>query len=126
MEFTSKKCKSATIQKRDNYILIRYNDMAVVGIKKVADLAIELCNNVAMPFIINGLDITVRMNDDARKFIASYPPYLKIRKAQVFLINNTPSRLLAKFFIQFHKPVNPVKICKSFAEAEEWLSSLPK
>jgi len=127
MNTNSRKCDSATIELRDKYIYIRYNDLAIVGVKEakeVGDIAIDLCQGEPHAFVIDGLDITVRMNDDARKFIATYPPYLKIRKAQAFLINNIPSRLLAKFFIQFHKPKNPVKICSSLEEAEEWIATL--
>lgn len=123
----SRKCDCATIELRDNYIYIRYNDLAIVGVKEakeVGDLAIELCDGKPIAFVIDGLSITVRMNDDAREFIATYPPYLKIRKAQAFLINNIPSRLLAKFFIQFHKPHNPVRICSTLKEAEEWIKTL--
>lgn len=123
-----KSSNSALVELEDNYIHIRFNDMSIIGIdeaKQVADDIIELCDGTPYPFITNGLGITIRMNKNARDFFASYEPLVKVRKSQALLVNNTPSKLLANFFIKYHKPVNPTKIFTKYDEALKWIKSLP-
>jgi hypothetical protein len=124
----SRVCDSAEIELKEDYVHIQFRDMSIIGLeesKKVADLIIELCAGTPYPFITNGLGITIRMNNEARDFFASYPPLTKVRKAQALLVNNMPSKLLANFFIKYHKPVNPTKIFTDFDEALKWIRSLP-
>jgi hypothetical protein len=123
-----KSSNSALIELEDNFIHIRFNDMSIIGLdeaKQVADDIIELCNGTAYPFITNGLGITIRMNKNARDFFASYEPLVKIRRGQAILVNNTPSKLLANFFIKYHKPANPTKIFTKMDDALIWIKTLP-
>lgn len=123
-----KSSNSALIELEDDFIHIRFTDMSIIGLdeaKQVADDIIELCDGTPYPFITNGLGITIRMNKNARDFFASYEPLVKVRKSQALLVNNTPSKLLANFFIKYHKPVNPTKIFTKYDEALKWIKSLP-
>ena len=120
-------CDSAEIELIDGYIHVQFRDMSIIDLeesKKVANHVIDLCNGTAHPFITNGLGITIRMNNDARDFFATYPPLVRVRKAQAILVNNMPSKLLANFFIKYHKPVNPTKIFTDFDEALAWIRSI--
>ena len=65
------------------------------------------------------------MNNDARNLFAVYPPLIKVRKAQALVVSNLPSKLLANFFIKYHKPVNPTKIFSDYDEALNWLKEIP-
>lgn len=117
----------AEVELKDGYIHILFKDMSVIGeeeAKIVAEDIIELCDGVAYPFITNGLGITIRMNKEGRDLFATYRPLIKVRKGQAIIVNNTPSRLLANFYIKYHKPINPTKIFTKFDEALEWTKSL--
>lgn len=122
-------CDSAEIELIDGYIHVRFKDLSIIDLeeaKKVSNLIIELCKGTPYPFITNGLGITIRMNNDARDFFATFPPLTKVRKAQALLVNNMPSKLLANFFIKYHKPVNPTKIFTDMDSALKWIKSLPE
>ena len=117
----------AEVELKDGYIHILFKDMSVIGeeeAKIVAEDIIELCDGVPYPFITNGLGITIRMNKEGRDLFATYRPLIKVRKGQAIIVNNTPSRLLANFYIKYHKPINPTKIFTKFDEALEWTKSL--
>lgn len=119
---------NARVELEDGFIHIKFSDMSIIGLeeaKQVADDIIELCDGTPYPFITNGLGITIRMNKNARDFFARYEALVKVRKAQALVVNNTPSKLLAKFFIKYHKPINPTKIFTNFDEALKWIKSLP-
>ena len=92
--------------------------------KIVADHIVEICDGTPYPFITNGLGITIRMNNEARNLFAEYSPLLKVRKSQALIVNNTPSKLLANFFIKYHKQSNPTKIFTNFDEAVEWIRTV--
>ena len=120
-------CDSAEIELIDGYIHVQFRDMSIIDLeesKKVANHIIDLCAGTSYPFITNGLGITIRMNNDARDFFASYPPLVRVRKAQALLVNNMPSKLLDNFFIIYHKPVNPTKIFTDFYEALSWIKTI--
>lgn len=119
----------AEVELKDGYIHILFKDMSVIReeeAKIVADDIIELCDGVPHPFITNGLGITIRMDKSARDYFASYRPLIKVRTGQAILVNNTPSKLLAKFYMKYHKPVNPTKIFTKFDDAIAWIRELPK
>lgn len=117
---------SSYFERRDTYLYIRYKSFSVIDIdeaKLQADYAIELCDGTSMPFILDGLNTEARFTQAARTFFASYAPLLKIRKAQAFLINTVPNRMLFKFYMKFHKPKGPVKVFSNLADAEIWVKS---
>ena len=124
---TSRTSDHAEVELKDGYIHVLFKDMSVIGeeeAKIVADDIIDLCDGVSYPFITNGLGITVRMNKEARDLFASYRPLTKVRKGQAIIVNNTPSKLLANFYIKYHKPEKPTKIFTKFEEALEWTKKL--
>lgn len=125
----SKASDHALVELKDGYIHIVFKDMSVIRkeeAKIVADDIIELCDGVPHPFITNGLGISIRMNKDARDFFASYRPLIKVRKGQAILVNNTPSKLLANFYIKYHQPLKPTKIFTKFDDAIKWINKLPE
>lgn len=117
----------AFVELKDGYVHILFKDLSVIGeeeAKIVADDIVELCDGVPHPFITNGLGITIRMNKEGRDLFATYRPLVKVRKGQAIIVNNTPSKLLANFYIKYHKPINPTKIFTKFDEALEWTKNL--
>jgi len=119
--------ESAEVELKEDYLHIRFRDMSVIDAEEakiVADNIVELCDGTPYPFLTNGLGITIRLNNEARNLFAAYPPLIKVRKAQALVVSNTPSKLLANFFIKYHEPINPTKIFTNFDDALEWLRSL--
>ena len=122
-------CDSAEIELKDDYLHVRFRDMSIINAEEakiVADHIVDICDGKPYPFITNGLGITIRMNNDARNLFAEYSPLLKVRKSQALVVNNTPSKLLAKFFMKYHKKTNPTKIFTDFDEALTWVRSSPE
>jgi hypothetical protein len=120
-------CDSATFELRENYLYIKYKDECVIDLneaKNQSDIVINICNNKKVSFVVDMLNISTRIDDDARRFYANDAPYLKFRKAQAVLVNNIQSKLLTNFYIKFHKPQNPVKLFDNLQDAEVWIKSI--
>jgi hypothetical protein len=116
---------SSYFKKRENYIYLRYKDHSSVDIEEAkihAKYLIDLCDGKRYPFILDGRDVHAKFSHDARNFFSNYKPLLNVRSAQAFLINNTPNRLLLKFYLKFHTPSNPVKVFSNLEDAEHWVS----
>ena len=115
---------SAYFEHREKYIYLRYKDLSMVHLEEAkinAEILIEMCNGKRYPIISDGLNIHARFSHKSRDFYSTYEPLLKIRSAQAFLINNTPNRLLANFYIKFHTPPNPIKVFTKLEDAEDWI-----
>ena len=111
----------------DGIIFIRYKDMSVIRLeeaKLIAKDTIKLCNNIPRGFILNGLGISIQMNNEARNYFANDPKYIEMGKAIAIVINNMASNLLSKFYIKYHKPIVPTKIFSTIEDAEDWIRSL--
>ena len=115
------------IEMREDHIYIQFVDLSVVDLEEARIIAkhiIDLCNGKAMPFISDGTGITIRMDNEAREYLATYAPLLRVRKGGAMIVNNMPSKLLAGFYIKYHKPPKPTKIFTNFEDALQWCRSL--
>ena len=115
---------SAYFEHRDKYIYCRYKDLTLVHLEEAkinAEILIGMSNGKRYPIISDGLNIHARFSHKARDFFSTYEPLLEVRSAQAFLINNTPNRLLANFYIKFHTPPNPIKVFSKLEDAEVWI-----
>ena len=116
---------SSYFERRETYIYLRYKDHSSVDLEEAkihAKYLIELCNGKRFPFILDGRDVYAKFTHDARNFFSNYKPLLNVRSAQAFLINNTPNKLLLKFYLKFHRPPNPVKVFSNLEDAAHWVS----
>lgn len=115
---------SSYFERRETYIYLRYKDHSVVDIeeaKEHARILLDLSNTKKYPFILDGRDVHAKFSHEARDFFSKYEPLLAVRSAQAFIINNTPNRLLLKFYLKFHPPANPVKTFTNLEDAENWV-----
>lgn len=120
--------KSASFELREGYLYIRFKDESIVDLPEAkihAMHCVDLCQGKRIPFVIDGLDVTTNMDDEARQFFAEYKPMVKIRKAQAVMVNLMQSKLLTNFFIKYHKPQNPIKVFDNLEDALDWIYSLP-
>ena len=115
---------SAYFERREKYIYLRYKDLSMIHLEEAklnAKILIGLSEGKRYPIISDGLNIHARFSHKARDFYSTYKPLLKVRSAQALLVNNTPNRLLANFYIKFHTPPNPIKVFTKLEDAEDWI-----
>ena len=127
-EKNKRECKSASFELREGYLYIRFKDESIVDLPEAkvhAKHCVDLCNGKITPFVIDGLDVTTNMDDEARQFFAEFEPMVKVRKSQAILVNNMQSKLLTNFFIKYHKPKNPIKVFDNLKDALDWIKTLP-
>ncbi len=119
-----RECDSATFELRDDYLYIKYKDGSTVDLSEAkiqSRLILDLCKGKKMPFLINFLDTSVRIDDDSRQFFANFGPHIHLRKAQAIVVNNIQSKLLVNFYIKHHKPKNPTKLFDNLEDALDWV-----
>ena len=127
-EKNKRESKSAHFEKREGYLYIKFKDESVVDLPEAkihAKHCIELCKGKKIPFVIDGLNVSTDMDDEARQFFADYEPMVKVRKAQAVMVNLMQSKLLTNFFIKYHKPKNPIKLFDNLKDALDWIKTLP-
>jgi len=115
----------AIFERRENYIYVKHKEDIQIDLDAVkihADIILDLCDGFSYPIILDGRNVTAIISHEAREFISSYEPIKKVRSAQAILVNTTPTRLLANFYIKFHRPKHPVKIFSKLENAEVWVS----
>ena len=114
----------AYFERRENYIYVKHKANFKIDLdaaKIHADIILDLCNGNRYPVILDGRNIIAKISHEAREFISNFEPVIKVRSAQAILVNNTATRLLANFYLKFHKPKHPVKLFSNLDEAEEWI-----
>lgn len=74
------------------------------------------------PVIIDG-DEFVNVTAEARKLIRTLEPLIPIT-ARALIIKSLSHRILANFYIQFHKPIVPTKIFTNYEDAFLYLKKL--
>ncbi len=124
MTILKRTSKSATIELKTDYLLIKYIDKSTIDLaeaKIISSIGMDLCKGKPRSVIIYGLDRSIQMDNETRNYFANDPDLQKSTISMAIVVNNTPSRLLARFYIQFHKPQSPIKIFRTLKEAEGWI-----
>ena len=119
-----RECASATFELRDDYLYIKYNNNSVVDLPEAkiqSEIILDLCKGKEMPFLIDFLDVSTRIDDEARRFFAKDGPHIHLRKAQAIVVNNMQIKLLVNFYIKHHKPKNPTKLFENLEDALDWI-----
>ena len=116
----------ATIELRDNYIYVRYKDMIVIdkqGLMEHGEYFKEICDGEIYPMIVDAVDIDVKMTYEARlasSFIDAKRVYFS---CQAIVVNTTPSRLFANYYLKNHDPGFPIKIFSDLDNAKKWIKN---
>lgn len=74
--------------------------------------------------IVDARDVNSSISHEAREFFSKDELVLEIRKAHALVVNNLHTKILANFYIKFHKPINPIKIFSDFDEAYDWVKEI--
>lgn len=106
----------------DGILEIVVSENAAIGLKECHELTEAYWNllgeNKCPLLHIVGDYVTV--DKDARDY-ASSEEGLKFSKAEAFVINSLPHKILANFYMKMQKPSVPTKFFRTKQEAEEWL-----
>lgn len=116
----------AHIQFMDDYLYVEFVDMCTIDVdaaKNMTKLTMALLKGKKYPFISSMLGITLNITKEARDYFANNEDINSIRSMQAILVNNTPSKLLANFFIKFHKPATKTRLFTNFDDALAWVRS---
>lgn len=123
-EIKIRECDSATFELRDDYLYVKYknnSDVNLAEAKIQSALILDLCQEKKMPFLIDFLNVSVRIDDESRGFFANDGHHIHLRKAQAIVVNNMQNKLLVNFYIKHHKPKNPTKIFDNLEPALDWI-----
>lgn len=83
----------------------------------------ELCEGKPFCSLIDAR-VYGSISSEARAFFAHDDLVKDIRIAEAFVITSLGIRMLAKFYIQFNRPDNPVKIFSNTKDATNWLEEM--
>lgn len=105
-------------------LLVKFKDGVEVDLNEMNELIIhslDLVQGSIFFLLVDARDILSDLDHEARNYFASHELYNKQNIAQAIVVNNTPIRLLANFYLKFYHHQNPVKIFNKIDLAEEWL-----
>ena len=87
---------------------------------KMREANLKLSEGKSFCLIMNGLTNYYTYSTEAKELFAS-KEYCVLRKATAFVVKQLSFRLMAAFYIKFHKPLSPTQIFGSEEEALIWL-----
>ena len=120
------KLKCGVITKVDKNLIIssHYEDYEVKleDVKEIDKAHMELAQGEKIYAILDSTNHHTVFTKEAQHFMANECEIRHLLIATLIILNRLPTRLLARFFISFHKPKYPVKIFKSIEEAKKWIA----
>ncbi|MFB0923714.1 MAG: hypothetical protein QMB65_00295 [Vicingaceae bacterium] len=88
---------------------------------EVDNLTYDLVKGKPFVAIVDGQNVRSNMSHAARDYFAKNEKITNIRKGQAIVVNSLHIKLLANFYMNFHKPSNPVKIFADYDKAYNWI-----
>lgn len=111
-------------------VFLRNDGILEINVKENSDIGVRECEELTAVYesflggskcpLLHVVGDYVTMDKEAREF-ASSEEGLKYSKAEAFVINSLPHKILANFYMKMQKPSVPTKFFKSKVEAEIWL-----
>lgn len=119
MKFETQK---ALIYKKSGIVRVEYKEAVEIELKDVKEhikILQKLSEGKPVPVLVDGRkDLTI--SPEAREY-ASSKEFEGLRSAQALLVGSLATKLIANFYINFHKPPHPAQIFADEKEAVEWL-----
>ena len=81
----------------------------------------EWVENKPFVVIVDARNIRSNISHKARDHFAKNEKISKIRKGQAIVVNSLHIKLLANFYMNFHKPDDPIKIFTDYNRAYKWI-----
>ena len=111
----------------EGFTLLIFKDKVNFEVKdaiEVDEITYDLIKGGSFVTLVDARNIRSSISHEAREFFASNKKITKIRKGQAIVLNNLHTKLLANFYMKFHKPKNPVKIFSDYDKAEKWIREI--
>lgn len=109
----------------EGFVLLVFKDNVILEIddaKEIDQLIVDkLVGDHPFVALVDARDISSSITPEAREFFTNDPLVLQIRKAQALVVNNLSTKLLANFYMKFHKHNSPVKVFSDYTKAEIWV-----
>jgi hypothetical protein len=108
----------------EGYILLQFKDKVdfeLEDAKEVLEIIFDFVEGKSFVLLADARDIRSNMSHEARKHFANNKKITAIRKGQAIVVNSLHSRLIANFYMNFHKPSNSIKIFNDYNKAENWI-----
>lgn len=93
---------------------------------EVDDLTYNLVKGNPFVTLVDARDIRSNISHESRKYFATNKKITIIRKAQSIVVNSLHNKLIANFYMNFHRPINPVKVFTDIQQAEIWVREIRK
>lgn len=111
--------------REDGIVVIEFGDHVDLDVKEAREL-VQATKELAggkKVLIVNIAGKQTTATSAARNFAAS-PEAIEYTLAEAYVVNNLPQKIIANFYINFHKPLVPTKIFNNAEAAIVWLKSL--
>lgn len=109
----------------DGILVIEFGDKVELDVKEAKEL-VEVTKEMSegkKVFILNIAGKQTTATTEARNFAASAEA-VECTLAEAYVVNNLPQKIIANFYVNFHKPLVPTKIFTDKDAAIAWLKSL--
>jgi len=111
--------------REDGIVVLEFGDHVELDVKEARELlhATKEISGGKKVLILNVAGKQTTATSAARDFAAS-PEAVEYTLAEAYVVNNLPQKIIANFYINFHKPLVPTKIFNNTEAAILWLKSL--
>lgn len=120
----------AVIQRVDGDVIVTtYKENAIVDLIDAKDIDRIYISMTKDQDVFSLVDLTAPGADilnEAQAFFSRKAMIVSKIKGAGIVINGIKSRIVARFYIQYFKPLYPTKIFSSTDEAQKWFDSLRK
>jgi Fe-S oxidoreductase len=118
----TKRLSHAVLMYREEILIIEFSPDKEIDLeqaKEQINAALELTAGKPTAVIVVDEHQSTTVTPEAREFFAK-GEHSKGRISEGIVITNLAKRLVANFYIRFHKPGNPARVFSGFNEAWKW------
>ncbi|MBL4592321.1 MAG: hypothetical protein JKX68_00730 [Flavobacteriales bacterium] len=111
----------------EGFTLLIAKDKVEIQLKdaiEIDDISYDLVEGKPFVTLADMRNIRSNITHEAREHFATNKKITDIRKAQSIIVNSLHTKILANFYMKFHKPKNPVKIFSDYDKAEKWVREI--
>lgn len=122
--------KKHKVELSHSEVFLREDGIVEIDVKENADIGVEQCKELTTTYedlledkkypLLHIVGDYVTMTKEAREYASSIEG-LKFSKAEAFVINSLPHKILANFYMKMNKPSVPTKFFRTKQEAVVWL-----
>jgi len=108
----------------DNLSILKFKDNVSFNLEdaiEVNNITFSWVKGKSFVTLVDARNITGEISTEAKEHFSKDAKILELQKAQALVLNSLPNRIIATFYMKFHKPAVPVKIFTDFDKAHEWL-----